>query len=132
MGEWQFVPIKVVAKGRPRLGRRRKAFTPPKTIEFEDAVRSFWAETKERYPDDAVLSVEVLIDRDGFWVLIEELEYSQRPVGVTGDVDNYVKSVLDGLQDKETIVGAFANDKMVEQFSVAFVGTPRIKKVPNV
>jgi Holliday junction resolvase RusA-like endonuclease len=133
MGEWQWVPIKVVAKGRPRLGRRRKAFTPPKTIEFEDQVRAFWSETKERYPADAVLSVEVLIDRDGFWVLIEELEASHRPVGVTGDVDNYVKSILDGTQDKQVgdwyQFGAFPNDKMVEQFSVAFVGTPRKKKV---
>lgn len=118
--EWIWIPVKAQVKQRPRLGRRRKAYTPPKTLEFETAIREYWDAHGQGNWGDVPLSVSVEIERDGFWVLIEPLEAFHRPVGVLGDVDNYVKSILDGLQG-----AAYDNDKQIEQFTVALSGPPR-------
>jgi Holliday junction resolvase RusA-like endonuclease len=116
-----WIETKVVSKGRPRLGRRRKAFTPPKTVEFEARVAELYARASHsRNHGNGPLGVEIEIHKDGFWVDIFPLECSVRPVGITGDVDNYVKSILDGLN---TV--AWGDDKQIELFTVSFVGIPR-------
>lgn len=122
---WQYIPVKPQVKQRPRLGRRRKVFTPDKTLIFEAAIREWWTEHGANYGDQP-LSVSIEIERDGFWVLIEPLEAFHRPVGILGDVDNYVKSILDGLQG-----AAFDNDKQVEQFNVALSGPARKPRKPR-
>lgn len=118
--EWFDFPA--VVKARPRLGRRRKAFTPQKTVDFENRVKDWWAKTAPPF-GTAPVYVGVEIHKEGFWVEVHELEESVRPVGILGDVDNYVKSILDGLQPV-----AFDNDRQVEWFEVKFVGVPRKRK----
>ena len=122
MTDWLFIPVKPEVKQRPRLGRRRKAFTPEKTLIFEAAIRDHYKEVGIHY-GDLPLAVSVEIERDGFWVKVEPLEAFHRPVGILGDVDNYVKSILDGLQG-----AAYDNDKQIEQFTVALSGPPRKPK----
>lgn len=124
MDNWHYIQVKPVTKGRPRLGRRRKAYTPAKTQAFEAAIAEAYQAAQLEHHGAQFLSVSVEIDRDGFWLLIEPLETSNRPVGVTGDVDNYVKAILDGLN---TV--AYNDDKQVEQFDVKLIGFPRKTKV---
>lgn len=73
------VPGETVPKGRPRFGRGGKVFTPPKTKAFEQKVALF-ARSAIKQPWGG--AVEVSIDIFGPY---------------DGDLDNAVKSVLDGL-----------------------------------
>ena len=123
MTDWHYIEIPVVAKQRARLGRRRKAFTPEKTVNFETAIREWWAANAAHYGDQPV-AVDIEIDREGFYVRVTPLEVSHRPIGVRGDVDNYVKSIFDGMNSV-----AWDDDKQVEWLDVRFVGEPRKKKV---
>lgn len=119
VSEWHYVPVKPQVKQRPRLGRRRKAFTPEKTALFEAAVKEFWEANHEHW-QNVPLAVEIHIERDGFWVRISELEASYRPIGVLGDIDNYVKAMSDGLN---TV--AWDDDKQIEWLEVQFAGPAR-------
>lgn len=131
MNRTLWLPFPAVVKARPRLGRRRKAFTPEKTVNFEKAVRKFWSENAPTFGDVPVY-VGVEIHKEGIQVEIHELEESVRPVGILGDVDNYIKSIFDGLQpnggDPSLYRGAFNNDKQIEWAEVKFVGIPRKPK----
>jgi Holliday junction resolvase RusA-like endonuclease len=113
------IEVKPQVKERPRLGRRRKAYTPERTLVFEQAVRDAVAEAKVSF-GDAPVGVEIWIEADCLWVDVYELEESVRPVGIRGDIDNYIKSVCDGLQPV-----AFDDDRQVEELLVHFRGVPR-------
>lgn len=126
MTDWHYIEIPVVAKQRARLGRRRKAFTPPQTVAFETAVENWWRDNSQHFGDGPV-AVDIEIDREGFYVRVTPLEVSHRPVGIRGDIDNYVKSIFDGLN-----TAAWKDDKQVEWMEVRFVGEPRKKVVKNV
>lgn len=116
------VPIAPVAKQRPRLGRRRKAFTPPATVAFERAVRA----ACEGGPwFDGPVKVECVFHRDKVDVTVTSLSDTLRPVAVRGDLDNYVKSILDGMQphahdDEHT--GIISDDKLVHHLVARFGG----------
>lgn len=119
---WLFVPIKPITKGRPRMGRRRKVYTPPRTIEFEQAVASWWADNGGCH-GDSPLALSVIVEAEGFWVLIEELDGNYRPVGVTGDMDNYVKAIADGMNGV-----AWTDDRQVQWIDARFGGERRPPK----
>jgi crossover junction endodeoxyribonuclease RusA len=119
-------PFAVVAKQRARLTRRRKggkqiAYTPQATRSFENEVGQFW---KDTFPDYSVVTepvhVNIEIRQESFTVQVVPQQQSVRPVGLRGDVDNYVKSILDGLNGV-----AWVDDKQVEKINVKFVGAPR-------
>jgi Holliday junction resolvase RusA-like endonuclease len=112
--------IKPQVKERPRLGRRRKAFTPERTLAFERAVREEWEKTGIFY-GDAPVGMEIFLEQDCFYIDVYELEVPVRPVGIVGDIDNYTKSICDGLQPV-----AFNDDKQVEELIVRFRGEPRV------
>ena len=122
-----WIPIKPQVKERARFRSRKRGgpYTPDKTVEFEKAVRRAWTDNHLEGP----LGVVVEIHSDGFWVTVYETMESVRPVGVLGDIDNYLKSLFDGLQphksDEEGGLGAFANDKQIERVEAFFVGVPR-------
>lgn len=88
-------------------------------MEFESKIAELYAQVGKHW-GNIPLGVEVDIHKDGFWVEVYPLECSVRPVGVRGDVDNIVKSILDGLN---TV--AWNDDRQIEQFTVSFVGIPR-------
>lgn len=123
--DWVFVPIKPITKGRPRMGRRRKVYTPPRTLEFEHALAAWWTENVGTHHSQPV-ALSVIVEADGFWVLVEELDGNYRPVGVTGDMDNYVKAIGDGLNGV-----AWDDDRQVQWIVARFGGerrTPKGKK----
>lgn len=72
----------------------------------EKASVTFQAEAKlRRFPAGAELAVSIDVFADRLEVRVSALDESdaRRPSGVTGDVDNYAKAVLDALQAAGTI-----------------------------
>lgn len=107
-----------VPKGRPRVGNGR-AYTPSRTVAFEAAVRAAWvAAGCPRV--EGPLRVTVELDPAGVTVTLEEIDVTRSKL--RGDVDNYVKAVLDAVQDKTrngvTDPGAFADDRQVHELVV--------------
>lgn len=121
-----WIPLPVVAKQRARLTRRRRgrpnmAYTPEATRNFEQQVGDLLRAATDEYSfGRKPVCVSIDIHKDGFWLTIQYAEQSVRPVGVRGDVDNYVKSIFDGLNSI-----AWYDDKQVELLTVGFVGAPR-------
>jgi Holliday junction resolvase RusA-like endonuclease len=101
-------PAKV--KGRPRLGRRGRVFTPKETLEFENKVREHWSDRKI----DGPVAMEIVIGKDWFTVRTWPMR-GMRTGGLRGDLDNYVKAICDGL------VGvAYDDDKQVHFIEARF------------
>lgn len=74
------VPGRPVPKQRPRAGRNGRIYTPKKSREYEKAVaRAARPVFKEPYRGPVSLQVQVYLSRPG------------------GDLDNYIKSIQDGL-----------------------------------
>jgi Holliday junction resolvase RusA-like endonuclease len=99
------IPIKPRPKGRPRFARGR-AYTPPETVAFEHAVGVAWLESGGPCFDGPV-EVELTFTKDSIEVCVRALD-ADRKSPLRGDVDNYAKSVLDGLN-----VVAFGDDRRV-------------------
>lgn len=120
------VDTPVVAKQRARLSTRRKAgkrvaYTPQATRSFETQVADAWRTT---HPDHTPISdpvaVTININREGFTMTVARTDDSVRPVGLRGDIDNYLKSILDGLNGV-----AWTDDKLVESVTLKFDGPAR-------
>lgn len=98
---------------RPRLGRRRKAYTPTATLEAEDRIahafgtRYGCSTIDPLYPAGTPLRLIVDYSNHGEHIRLEPLD-APMPT-MLGDVDNYLKTTMDGLQK----AGAFANDKQI-------------------
>lgn len=90
--EYSFTVIgRPVPKGRPRMTRRGRVFTPEKTLQAESDIRGLY----DGPFFEGNISVQVAINTDAVVVTISN------SVGETsklrGDLDNYVKTVLDAL-----------------------------------
>lgn len=104
----QIFGFKPRVKQRPRLGRKGRVFTPEQTLEFERAVRKAWTGPKF----DGPVSITVTLDKDKFRVTVTE-ERGRKPSALRGDVDNYIKSILDGLNG-----AAYLDDRQVYKIVV--------------
>lgn len=81
-------------KQRPRMTRRGKAYTPMKTHLAEDIIREGW--TGPIF--DGPVYLEVDFHKDGSIVTVGVLEEEHYPpTPLRGDIDNYLKLVMDGL-----------------------------------
>lgn len=91
-----WVPVKPRTKQRPRLGRRRKAYTPQATKDAEatlaDAYRTVGG------PHFGAAQVEMTVEylKAGQRITIRESACA-RPKSPTGDLDNYLKLTSDAL-----------------------------------
>lgn len=110
-----FLKIRPRTKQRPRLGRRRKAYTPAATVEFEKAIGDAWDQQHPEPPLEGPVGMAVEIGTDYVYVEVYDLESSHRPKYITGDLDNYHKSISDGLNGK-----AFKDDKQVQYIDLRF------------
>lgn len=120
-----WIDLKAVAKQRarltrPRRGRRSRAYTPQKTKHFEDSLAEAYRSQGGTHWGAVPVGLQIEIHKDGFDVQVFPLECSVRPVGIRGDVDNYVKAIQDGLNGV-----AWDDDRQVEMLVVHFVGVPR-------
>lgn len=95
-------------KQRPRLGRRGRVFTPAQTLEFENLVR----ETYDGFCADKPVSLVISLYKDSFTITLTEYDTIE-PSPLRGDIDNYAKSILDGLNGV-----AYTDDKLVYKLQV--------------
>lgn len=100
------IPQKPIAKGRPRLGRRGRVFTPQRTLDAEAAIAAAWDGPKF----DGPLKVEIEFGYD--YMVVHVAKYPEGSSRLRGDVDNYIKTVLDGLngvawEDDKQVISVF-------------------------
>lgn len=96
------IPGRPVPKKRPRTsiaGRKMYIYTPKETTAYEKNVRlaAFTAANGKSFFNDIAIEIKLFFGNKKF-----------------GDLDNYAKSILDGLQGS-----IFENDKQVAKLSVA-------------
>lgn len=91
-----------VPKGRPRMTRRGRVFTPEKTLQAESDIRALY---KGPFFEGNI-HVHVSMNTDATVVTVSSSD--DTPSKLRGDLDNYVKTVLDALNGV-----AFADDKQV-------------------
>lgn len=111
-----------IPKGRPRKGRNGSFYTPKSTLDFEDRSRTWWQGPRF----DGPVAATIVLGQYGFDVTVTEI-VDAGVYKLRGDIDNYVKAILDGLQDKRhartglIMPGAFDNDSQVKQLSVTML-----------
>jgi Holliday junction resolvase RusA-like endonuclease len=105
----QVFKVRPKTKGRPRMTRFGKAYTPKETVEYEKEIASLY---KGPMFVDELLSMKLRFTVEGTELLLEKLEINPnvKPVKskLTGDIDNYAKSILDALNGV-----AYADDKQI-------------------
>jgi Holliday junction resolvase RusA-like endonuclease len=98
------------AKARPRLGRRRRAFTPQTTIDEEVRLADLYVALGGPIFEGDV-AVEVDFYPEGSYITVRQKNWHSP---LNADVDNLSKLVMDGLQRC-----AFADDRHVVELHVA-------------
>jgi Holliday junction resolvase RusA-like endonuclease len=106
--------ITPVAKGRPRISSRGgfpRAYTPEKTRAFENEIK---ATAMSQYKDEPLTGP--ISCRINFYIpRPKSVSVKKRPYPVVGaDLDNYIKSLLDGVQGV-----VFDNDAQVIEISAS-------------
>jgi len=101
------VNIKPKVKARPRMTRRGRVFTPKTTLEYERAIADAYLGPRFEGP----VAVDILLSKDKVKITIKETD--QDTPTLRGDVDNYAKSILDGLNGV-----AYVDDKQVRELRV--------------
>lgn len=102
-------------KQRPRLGKRRKAYTPKPTHDYERQVKEAWIEQEGYTQFAGPVGMSVVIRQDHVEIEVWELEESHRPKGIRGDIDNYLKCISDGLNG-----AAYLDDRQVHYIDLRF------------
>lgn len=92
-------------KERPRMTRRGRTYTPKATLEAEQRIRDAYSGPLFTGP----VAIQMFFYSDHTEVAIYEEEWTSP---LRGDIDNYIKTILDGLQGK-----AFDNDRQVVSVS---------------
>ena len=101
-------PFPPKVKQRPRMTRRGRVFTPMQTLEFERSVAEAWTGPCAEEPVNLVIGLyknKITISMSPTAKLT--------PSGLRGDIDNYAKSILDGLNGV-----AYTDDKLVQRLLV--------------
>jgi len=97
------LPFKPKAKGRPR-GGKNGFYTDKATREYEELIAKTYKELNGyKFPGNVMVTVTFMSDRIHVTILGVKEESKLR-----GDVDNYAKSLLDGLNGV-----AYDDDKQV-------------------
>lgn len=86
------VPSAPVPKGRPRMTRRGRVFTPKRTLDAEAIIRDAWGSNPKF---TGPVSLVVVFQKDQ--MTIEVTDFPEGESKLRGDIDNYVKTVMDGL-----------------------------------
>lgn len=102
-------------KQRPRLGKRRKVYTPKTTADYEKQVRQAWIDQEGWTQYTGPVGLSLIIRRDHIEVDVWELAESHRPKGNQGDLDNFMKAVGDGLAG-----AAYLNDRQIHYLDIRF------------
>lgn len=93
------------SKQRPRMTRTGHAYTPKETKEYEDSIAE--AYTGVLFAEGP-LHVTLIFDNDKTEITIRSMRNKSKSSKLRGDIDNYAKSVLDGLNGV-----AYTDDKQI-------------------
>lgn len=85
------------------MTRRGRVFTPKRTADAEALVAEAWGDRKKFVGS---VGVSMLLGSDG--TLITVYPHTSQPQKLRGDIDNYVKTIMDGLNG-----AAWDDDKQV-------------------
>lgn len=108
------IPGRPVPKKRARKMPGQRPYTPPETRAFEELVAWHARALRPFLPEDRL---RVLI------------VFHQGKTPLRGDIDNYAKSILDGMVKG----GLIPNDRQVRQLQLEFAdGEPRAPEHTNV
>lgn len=98
------VDSKPIPKGRPRMTRYGRVFTPATTLQAEAIIAQAWNGPKY----EGLVEVDCVFSPEGTTVIVTPVDGTQSKL--RGDIDNYVKLLMDGLNgvawldDKQVIV----------------------------
>jgi crossover junction endodeoxyribonuclease RusA len=102
------IPLRPVPKERPRVMKGGYTYTPKRTLEFEKAIKEAWNGPTFESP----VSVDITLYKEKIKVTITE-EAEEKKSSLRGDIDNYTKSILDGLNG-----AAYKDDKLIVKTKV--------------
>ena len=106
--EFSFVvPGRPQPKGRPRMSRKGRVYTPKETIEAEKTYIEALGDNAPVF--DGPVAVEMTFCEEATYIIVRSLNEWQTPL--RGDLDNYIKLCLDGCQR----AGIIPNDRLVVQ-----------------
>lgn len=114
------IPVEPRTKQAVRFGRKG-AFQPKSVTDYEAAVKAACAEYMEKiglsHQLTMPLQVHVRLRKDRTIVtLTPVVDPDEYKTEVRGDVDNYAKALLDGLQGEGGIIG---NDRQVWSLNIS-------------
>ena len=110
--EFSFVvPGRPQPKGRPRMSRKGRLYTPKETVEAEKAYAQAVGDDPPVF--DGPVTVEMTFCEEATYVTVRSLTQWQTPL--RGDLDNYIKLCLDGCQR----AGVIPNDRLVVQLKAS-------------
>ena len=92
------MPLKPIAKQRPRLSKSNNVYTPTQTKVFENIIKLCYG--NRHFYDKEYIKVSILFKFEvpKSYSKKKHLEAIQGKIRPTkADIDNYIKSVLDGL-----------------------------------
>jgi len=102
--------VRPQVKQRPRMTRRGKAYTPIKTHLAENVIGEGWTGPKYEGP----VFMRVIFDKTSTEVTVGFLSETDYPkTALRGDIDNYLKLVMDGLNGV-----AYDDDSQVRHIEV--------------
>jgi Holliday junction resolvase RusA-like endonuclease len=116
------VPGVPVPKGRPRMTRRGRVYTPAKTVEYERTVSIAAQEAKSRlcsgmlFDGPVMVTIHCHFAMPPSWSRKRKTEMLHQPHAQLPDLDNLVKAVLDGLNHTHHI---WTDDKQVAAVTAA-------------
>lgn len=112
---WElWVPGRPVPKARPRMTRRGRVYTPKRTLDYEASIAQ--AAHDAGVPViDAPIELAMDFYVDGAFIQCWEID-TPTSGPLVGDIDNYSKSLIDGLQKNrygQSGYGPIPNDRQV-------------------
>lgn len=123
------IPGPPMGKGRPRVTKQGHAFTPEKTVVYENLVKvEYQRQCGERFPDEAQLNVQIL----AYYAIPKSVSKKKRQAMLNHiirpkkkpDGDNIIKIVCDSLNDIAYHDDAQVVDFVCRKFYSAF---PRVE-----
>jgi len=107
----QFIPIRPQAKERPRATRNGFVYTSKRTRVYEAKIAE--AYKGPLFPEDHTFEVCLTFSDEGTQIAITAHKNPEWKASLRGDIDNYVKSILDALNGV-----AWADDNRITEITV--------------